>query len=125
MGIFDKDLITRDTSLQKFCNLWKTAVKGEFNDLYRKYDGDLSRVSSIYNGVLDKYRQKFAEHGIYYPWLFCTPIADIYPSESKVLVTILYSEDPIGYTHENRKIFLQITIPISQLKDIIYYGNIH
>ena len=119
MSIFGDNITNENVPLQKFYNLWKTIVKEEFNNLYKKFDGDLSKVSSVYNGALDKSRQKFAEHGMYHPWLLCTPIVDINPSGSKVLVTILYSEDPSIYIHNDRKIFLQIIIPISQLKDII------
>ena len=116
MSIFDKDIITNENiPLQKFYNHWKTAVKKEFNTLYKRFDGDLFRVSSIYNGLLDLDRQKFAEHGMYHPWLHCTPIADINPSESKVLVTILYSENPIGYTHEDAKTFLKLKLNIPSL----------
>lgn len=119
MSVFSDNITNENIPLQKFYNLWKTIVKEEFNNLYKKFDGDLSRVSSIYNEALDKSRLNFAEHGMYHPWLLCTPIADINPSGSKVLVTILYSEDPSIYIHDDRKVFLQITIPISQLKDII------
>ena len=119
MSIFGDNITNENVPLQKFYNLWKNAVKGEFNNLYKKFDGDLSKVSSVYNKALDKSRQKFAEHGMYHSWLLCTPIADINPLESKVLVTILYSEDPSIYIHDDRKVFLQITISISQLKDII------
>jgi hypothetical protein len=119
MSVFSDNITNENTPLQKFYNLLKTVVKGEFNSLYRQFDGDLSRVSSVYNDALDKCQQNFAEYGMYHPWLLCTPVAGVNSSESKVLVTILYSGDPFIYIHDDRKIFLQITIPISQLKDII------
>ena len=118
MGLFC-DNITNETPLQKFYSLWKNVVEREFNNLYRKFDGDLSRVSSVYNEALYRNRHNFAERGMYHPWLLCTPVASINPSESKILVTILYSEDPSIYIDVDRKIFLQMTIPTSQLKDII------
>lgn len=119
MSVFSDNITNENVPLQTFYNFWKTVVEREFDNLYRKFDGDLSRVSSVYNEALDKRRLNFAEHGMYHPWLLCTPMADINPSRSKVLVTILYSEDPSIYIHGDRKVFLQITIPISQLKDII------
>lgn len=118
MSVFS-DNITNDTPIQKFYNFWKTVVKEEFNSLYKKFDGNLDHISTVYNDALNRCRQKFEEHGIYHPWLLCTPIAGINPSESGFLVTILYSEVPSIYIHNDRKIFLQITIPISQLKGII------
>lgn len=119
MSIFNDNITSENTPLQIFYNSIKTIVENEFDRLYKKFDGDLYRVSSVYNEALDKCRLNFAEHGMYHPWLLCTPIVDINPSGSKILVTILYSEDPSIYIHNDRKIFLQITIPISQLKDII------
>ena len=119
MSIFDNNITSENTPLQTFYNSIKTIVENEFDQLYKKVDGDLSRVSSIYNGVLKKLNSKFAEHGMYHPYLHCSPIAGTNPFKSKVLVTILYSEDPSIYIDEDRKIFLQTTIPIPQLKDII------
>ena len=117
MSVFDKDLATKENiSLLEFYNLWKIIVEREFNSLYKRFDGDLGRVSSVYNSAIDKNRQKFEEHGIYHPWLLCTPIADINPPGSKFLVTILYSEDPTLYVHKDRKVFLRVTIPISYHK---------
>lgn len=119
MSVFDDNITSENTPLQIFHNKWKNAIEGEFGNLYKKFGGDIEQILKVYNSAIIRSIQEFTEREIYYPWLFCTPIADVNSTKSKYLVTILYSEGPSMSLYNDRKIFLQVSIPISQLNGII------
>ena len=121
MGIFE-DNITSKTRLQEFYDKIKEVIQYNFERFYQIYrrqhyslDLSLNYTASILNHEISEFQKDFAEFGMHHPWLSCTPIASIKPFESKVLVTILYSEDPIIYAHEDAKIFLKLKLNIPSL----------
>ena len=125
MSVFD-DNITSKTRLQEFHDRIKEVIQDNFGRIYMNYVRDkysldfrLRYTVSTLNHEINKFQMDFAEFGMYQPWLCCTPIADVNPFKSKFSISVFYSEDPSIYIHDNRKEFLHITIPISQLKDTI------
>ena len=78
-------------------------------------DGDLERISSIYNSMLDEsdIRIMFENYGIYYAWLHCShPVREGLRYDCSIIqIVIFYSEDSTIYIHKNSKVFLLINIP--------------
>ena len=114
MSIFSKDIIEQDTDLQLFYDrVWKW-VKQEFYPAYMHYDGDLHCVSSSFNRSFDNgnSRTLFEERGMYHPYFSAVLVAGpgIF---SKILITILYSEDKRGFCEDTAKTFLRRTLNVS------------
>lgn len=120
MSIFS-DNITSNTPLQEFYDTIHLWIESIFPDLWKHYHGDFSMISSAYNAELGTPSTKklFKNHNMYHAWLSCQPVACVDSKcngiVSKVLITILYSEDETIYVYDQSKVFLKMSIPISDL----------
>ena len=121
MSIFD-DNITSKTRLQEFYDRIKEVIQDNFERIYMSYirdkyslDFSLRYTTSILNHEINKFQMVFAEFGMYQPWLCCTPIADVNPSESKFSISVFYSEEPSIYIHDTRKEFLHMCLPLPNI----------
>jgi len=76
-------------------------------------NGDLSRVSSIFNGAFNKIETQklFEEHEIYHPYFHCQLVVGN-DYHSIIQIAIFYSDDSTIYVHDDAKVFLLINIPI-------------
>lgn len=112
MSVFS-DNITNNTDLQSFYDVLKEYIEDQFYKLYNCMNGDLSRVSSIFNGVFNKIETQklFEEHEIYHPYFHCQLLVgkDYF---GHININIVYTDDPTIYVHDNAKIFLSLNLPI-------------
>ena len=115
MSVFS-DNITNNTDLQSFHDYWKKCIEDQFDKIYNNTNRDLTRVSSIFNGVLNKTKiQKlFEERKIYHPYFHCQFLVgeDYF---GYISIKISYSDDPIIYVQDKAKIFLSLNLPIPKL----------
>jgi len=112
MSIFS-DNITNSTDLQSFYNRLKTYIEDQFNQLYDCMNGDLMRVSSIFNREFNQIevQKLFNEHEIYHPYFHCQLLVgkDYF---GRISINIFYTDDPTIYVHDKAKIFLSLNLPL-------------
>ena len=115
MGIFN-DNVKNDTSLHQFHNYLKKTIESQFNEMYISCEGDLTRVSSIFNREFGKteIQKLFKEHKIYHPYFHCQFLVgeDYF---GYINIKISYSDDPTIYIHNKAKIFLSFNLPTPSL----------
>lgn len=119
MSVFS-DNITNNTDLQSFYDVLKEYIEDQFSKLYNRMNGDLSRVSSIFNSVFNKIETQklFEEHKIYHPYFHCQLVVGK-DYHSIIQIAIFYSEDSTIYVHDDAKVFLLINIPTPSLPEHI------
>jgi len=118
MSIFDDNITSENSSIQILYNNMKRMIEQEFDRLYIRFGGNVDFVISVYNKVLDACSNDFEKHGMYNARALCTPVASVDLNGSKILISILYSENPRGIAYADGKIFLQTTILLDHIKNI-------
>ena len=124
MGIFN-DNITNSTPLHQLHDRWKNIIEKNFAKYYVEKDGDLSHITTIFNGMLrrPKIQEEFINNGIYLPYFNCQCLVDddfFKCMKITIKVTIFYSEDPTIYTQDQVKTFLSMNIKIPLIKPSNY-----
>ena len=113
MSIFDNHIVSK-SDLEKFYDVVKECIEQSFCSIYKHYNGDLHRVASAFNAMFCESKNLFEEFSIYTPYFTCTPLMDVYNRRiTKILVNVVYMEDPTGYDPSKKKTFMTLVIPVT------------
>lgn len=123
MSLFDKNIIERETKLEKFYNRVKKWIKDEFPSCFKYHHGNLDNVSKSFNRSFEypDTVSLFEKYEIYNPYFQAVWLANGGPLP-EVLISIIYTREktkPLNLpNYADKNIFLKMKISANQIEKI-------